>query len=190
MPSQIRKGISQELRQLICGLVRLNPKDRLDFHSFLRHPYLKSVIWFVRPFLHLLPCSDVISSLCFDHEYVVAGLESGLIEIFSRKTFKLKMALDFHRKTVSALAVNHEILISGSQDTTIAVWSREKFEKLQVLYHHRNTIIGIEIIGSSAYSACLDGTHKAFSIDFKKLYARRNGFNQRRYSIQVRNLTC
>ena len=43
---------------------------------------------------------------------------------------------------------------------------------------------GIEIIGSSAYSACLDGTHKAFSIDFKKLYARKNGYTQRRYSIQ------
>ena len=52
--------------------------------------------------------------------------------------------------------------------------------RLQLLYHHRNTVIGIEIIGSSAYSACLDGTHKAFSIDYRKLYARRNGFGGRR----------
>ncbi len=66
------------------------------------------------------------------------------------------------------------------QDTTIAVWSRERFERLQVLYHHKNTVIGIEIIGTNAYSACLDGTHKTFSIDFKKLYARKDGFGQRR----------
>ncbi len=52
------------------------------------------------------------------------------------------------------------------------------------MYHHRNTVIGIEIVGGSAYSACLDGTHKAFSIDFKKLYARKNGLQQRRYSIK------
>ncbi len=70
------------------------------------------------------------------------------------------------------------------QDTTIAVWSRERFERLQILYHHRNTVIGIEIVGRFAYSACLDGTHKAFSIDFKKLCARKNGFQQRRYSFR------
>ena len=60
--------------------------------------------------------------------------------------------------------------------------SRESYERLQLLYHHRNTVIGIEIIGSSAYSACLDGTHKAFSIDYRKLYARRNGFGGRRWA--------
>ncbi len=91
--------------------------------------------------------------------------------------------LHFHRKTVTALAVNKEIFISGSQDTTIAVWHRQRLERLQILYHHRNTVIGIEIVGRSAYSACLDGTHKAFSIDFKKLYARKNGFQQRRLAI-------
>ena len=113
------------------------------------------------------------------------GLENGLIEIFSiRGGFERVKRLDSHRKTVSALAVNKEIVISGSQDTTIAVWSRENYERLQLLYHHRNTVIGIEIIGKSAYSACLDGTHKAFSIDYKKLYARKNGFGNRRISIQ------
>jgi len=70
-----------------------------------------------------------------------------------------------------------------SQDTTIVVWGRERYERLQTLYHHRNTIIGIEIIGRAAYSACLDGTHKAFSIDFRKLCAKKDGFQQRRFSI-------
>lgn len=174
----------RHLSDVIKGLLRFDPEDRPDFDAFSRSPFLKNAIWFAEPYRHMLPCNEAITSLCCDETDIVCGLESGLILVFDRKAFSLSKRLDFHRKTVSALAVNSEIIISGSQDTTIAVISRESYERLQLLYHHRNTVIGIEIIGSSAYSACLDGTHKAFSIDYKKLYARRNGFGGRRYSIQ------
>ena len=156
-----------------------------DFPTLLRNPFLREHIWFTNPHRHILPCNAGVTSLCLDTKYIICGLETGLILVFCRKTFSRVKRLDSHRKTVSAVASNREIIISGSQDTTIAVWSKENFERLQVLYHHRNTVIGIEIIGASAYSACLDGTHKAFSIDYKKLYARRNGMGQRRYSFQV-----
>ena len=53
----------------------------------------------------------------------------------------------------------------------------------QVLYHHRNTVIGLEIIGTNCYSACLDRTHKAFSIDTKKLVTKKSGYGGRRMSI-------
>ncbi len=41
-------------------------------------------------YAHTMPCSSSVSSLCCDDEYILCGLESGLIEIFSR-------AAGFHR---------------------------------------------------------------------------------------------
>ena len=183
---QIPKGTAEDLVGLLLNMVKLEAAERIDFEALIKHPFLKPLIWFARPHVHKIPCSSLVTSLACDETHVFCGLESGLIEVFERfNAFDRVKRLDSHRKTVSALAVNKEIIISGSQDTTIAVWSRGgEYERLQLLYHHRNTVIGIEIIDKSAYSACLDGTHKAFSIDYKKLYARKNGFGGRRLSIQ------
>ncbi|TRY67492.1 hypothetical protein TCAL_03751 [Tigriopus californicus] len=184
IPSQMPRGISRDLSELIQDLLRFDPNDRIDFPTLSRHPYLKKFIWYSQPFTHVLPCRSPVTALCCDSVLIICGLESGLVEVFDKERFNRAHLLDFHRKTVTALATTKEIIISGSQDTTIVVWSRQSFDRIQVLYHHKNTVIGIEIIGSTAYSACLDGTHKAFSIDFKKLYAKKNGFGQRRCSIQ------
>ncbi|XP_058872664.1 serine/threonine-protein kinase ULK1-like [Acipenser ruthenus] len=36
----IPQGISTHLRHLLCGLLQCNPKDRIEFDTFFRHPFL------------------------------------------------------------------------------------------------------------------------------------------------------
>jgi len=144
--------------------------------QFYRRHYITQHNWSMSsPVLHsfLSPASGVITSMQFNEDVIVAGLDVrgvGTIHVFGTSSGKWLRTLTGHEGGVWCLQFKGDLLVSGGCDRDIRVWNLSTGECKLRLSGHTSTVRCLQLMSldgrpNCALSGSRDGTQRLWDLD-------------------------
>ena len=91
-----------------------------------------------KSFNHCINTLGSVQALVVDDDVLFAGLQGGLIAVYSLDTYELLSTVHAHEESVLSLTLSedHRILISSGADSTVNIWSVRTLEQLYSIHSY------------------------------------------------------
>ena len=91
-----------------------------------------------RTFSHCINTIGSVQALAIDEDVLFAGLQGGLIAVYSLDTYELLSTVPVHEESVLSLTLseNHRLLFSTGADSTVKIWSTQSLEHLYSIHSY------------------------------------------------------
>ncbi|EGF98671.1 uncharacterized protein MELLADRAFT_50952 [Melampsora larici-populina 98AG31] len=155
-----------------------SPRPPFSYKSYFKRAYLTESNWLRGPGdLITMQTSQnydgnewVVTSLCFDDDWIVVGMATSKIHVFDARTGEFVRMLAGHELGVWSLAgwgQKRSLVVSGGCDRDVRVWEVETGRCLHVLAGHSSTIRCMKVLEGRpiAISGSRDSTLRVWDIE-------------------------